>query len=106
MYQVHLVLPDAGKRSKTMVALPTYNSGHLKSLLKIDVRLPFYCVMLYAPINGLDERMHEYVVSHWEYLDGLTGRNCQLVVLEQPFAPPLPIGEFRPEEVYEIARYL
>jgi hypothetical protein len=64
---------------------------------------PFYAVLLYAPINGLDGRMDAYVGSHFDLLNSLTGANCLLVavkaqVREEPGGPS--------SSVYEAARLL
>src|SRR2546423_1150266 len=64
---------------------------------------PFYAVLLYTPLNGLNVRLHEYVESRWEFLNNLTGNNCLMVALEKRGRP---IGRFRPEIVYDIARFL
>ena len=66
---------------------------------------PFYGVMLYAPTNGLDGLLHEYVMDHWSLLHHLTGEATLLLALER-LHPDRPLDSFRPEEVYDIARHL
>lgn len=88
-----------------MVALPTYNMKQFAEMIKDADRYPFYCVLLYTPMNGLDERMHNYVTSHWHFVNQLTGYNCLLIAVEDPFHNQ-EIQNFKPEDVYEIARYL
>jgi len=66
---------------------------------------PYYSVILYTPQNGLDQRLHEYVVSHWNYLNRLTGDSSLLAALEDRDRERA-IDDFRPEEVYDIAREL
>jgi hypothetical protein len=66
---------------------------------------PFFGILLYAPGNGLDGRLHEYVVEHWEMLNGLTGPNVLLMALEDT-DQGREISDFRPEDVYDIARLL
>lgn len=64
---------------------------------------PYYCVLIYPPLNGLNQRLHEFVVSHWRLLNTLTGDNCLLVAVEDIDRQT---GDFRPEDVYSIARLL
>lgn len=66
---------------------------------------PYYSVILYTPENGLDRRLHEYVVGRWLFLNSLTGKNSLLAALEDRDAGR-GIADFRPEEVYDIAREL
>ena len=66
---------------------------------------PFYCVLLYTPKNGLDERMHKYVNSRWTYLNSLTGTSCLMFAIED-IDRGISIEKFKPEEVYDIARLL
>ena len=42
---------------------------------------PFYGVLVYPPLNGLNQRLHEYVVSRWDYLNDPTGDNALVVAL-------------------------
>jgi hypothetical protein len=65
----------------------------------------FYGVMLYAPANGLDGQLHEYVTGHWTYLHHLTGETTLLMALER-LDYDRPLESFKPEEIYDIARYL
>jgi hypothetical protein len=66
---------------------------------------PFYSVILYTPQNGLDGRLHEYVSSHWNFLNRLTGESSLLAALESR-DHGRSIDDFKPEEVYDIAREL
>jgi hypothetical protein len=66
---------------------------------------PFYSVILYTPQNGLDGRLHEYVSSHWNFLNRLTGDSSLLAALESR-DHARSIDDFKPEEVYDIAREL
>jgi hypothetical protein len=66
---------------------------------------PFYAVLLYTPLNGLDQRTREYARSRMVYLNALTGRNCLMFVLED-VDRGVSIEDFRPEDVYEVARHL
>jgi len=75
----------------------------LQNQLERGEAYPFYAVLLYTPLNGLNVRLHEYVESRWDFLNSLTGDNCLMVALEKRGRP---IGRFRPEIVYEIARFL
>ena len=88
-----------------MAALPTYNMKQFAEMIKEEDRYPFYCVLLYTPMNGLDERMHHYAISHWPLLNQLTGYSCLLIAVEDPFHNQ-EIQNFRAEDVYQIARYL
>jgi hypothetical protein len=65
---------------------------------------PFYAVLLYAPINGLDGRIDDYVDSHFELLNSLTGENCLLVAVKAP--EPSPSAGGPTSSVYEAARML
>jgi hypothetical protein len=66
---------------------------------------PFYAVLLYTPLNSLDEHLRSYVRTREHLLNSLTGRSCLLFVLED-LERGLFIEQFKPEEVYEVARYL
>lgn len=90
-----------------MGTLPVYSLKDFAWLFKRkSLRYPFYAVLLYSPINGLDGRLHEYVVSHWLLINRLTGDNCLLLAVEDIRRPESNIGEFKPEEIYDIARHL
>jgi hypothetical protein len=88
-----------------MAAMASYSLKDLIQLLESGRagQYPYYCVLIYPPLNGLNQRLHEYVVSHWDYLNGLTGANCLLVAVEDIGRQ---IGEYQPEEIYAIARLL
>ncbi len=89
-----------------MAAIPTFNFGDFARVINNESdRYPFYCVLMYTPMNGLDERMHKYVLSRWHFLNKLTGYNCLLVALED-MDRGKDIRDYKPEDVYEIARYL
>lgn len=83
------------------------NFGDLKSYLESGRKyaFPFYCVLLYKPVNGLHAKLHEYVADQWRYLDTLTGRTCLMLAIENPRGTTA-IRNFRPQDVYEVARYL
>ncbi len=86
-----------------MAIMRTLSLKDLESILARGDPYPYYAILLYPPLNGLNAKLHEYVDSHWGYLNGLTGDNCLLMALE---ARGLPIQRFRPEDVYAIARRL
>lgn len=65
----------------------------------------FYGVLLYAPTNGLNQFLHQYVVGHFQLFNRQTGPNWLVAVLED-INRKQGIDEFRPEDVYAIARYL
>ena len=66
---------------------------------------PFYGVLLYTPTNALNKLLHDYVVSHFEFFNVQTGRNWLVAVLED-INYGESIEKFKPQDVYEIARYL
>jgi hypothetical protein len=67
---------------------------------------PFYSVLLYAPLNGLNEALHSYIKRHYEYsFSGLTGPNWLVAVVED-INREQEIEKFSPAAVYDIARYL
>jgi hypothetical protein len=90
-----------------MAARWEHNARDLKTYLERQpaVAYPFYCVLLYKPTNALNARLHEYVVRQWEYLDELTGQSCLLLAIENPYGVTR-IQNFKPQQVYEVARYL
>jgi hypothetical protein len=65
----------------------------------------FFSVLIYAPINALNQKLHEYVVSHSHFLHRQTGSHWLVFVVED-LNRDYPIDEFRPDDVYDIARYL
>jgi hypothetical protein len=67
---------------------------------------PVYGVLLYPPGNHPYELRHlrEYVLYNFTDLFERTGGNWLLVVFEN--LPYYPVQDFRPDEVYEIARFL
>ena len=66
---------------------------------------PFYSVLMYAPTNGLNKLLHEYVTSHFELFNVQTGPNWLVAVLED-INRKHSIKDFRPQDVYDVARYL
>jgi hypothetical protein len=66
---------------------------------------PFYSVLMYAPQNGLNKLLHEYVKSHYELFNSQTGPNWLVAVVEDIGREEF-IDTFRPQDVYNIARYL
>lgn len=87
------------------MAAPVYSLEDFVSLLEGGDFYPYYGVLLYTPQNGLDGQLHEYVVGHWSMLNRLTGRNALLFAVEN-IDRDRPIESFRPDDVYEIARFL
>ena len=88
------------------MAAPIYGLEDFVRLFDADVDyFPFYSVILYTPQNGLDGRLHEYVSSHWNFLNRLTGESSLLAALESR-DHDRSIDDFKPEEVYDIAREL
>jgi integrase len=65
---------------------------------------PVYGVLLYAQEDYSIKRMREHVLYDFPTLFEQTGRNWLLVVFEN--LPYYPVQDFRPEEVYEVARVL
>ncbi len=65
---------------------------------------PFYSVLIYSRVKGLNHHLHEYVSGNAEGFNGLTGPNWLVAVLENVHAKDP--GAFRPEDVYPIARFL
>jgi hypothetical protein len=92
-----------------MAAEPVRGLQDFARQLDIAIRdpdgYPLYAVLLYQPMNGLDQRLHEYVVSRWRFLNSLTGPSWLLFALED-IDRARSIEDFRPEEVYDIARHL
>lgn len=86
---------------------PLRNLESVEAALRSGVtsEYPFIGILLYAPGNGLDGRLHEYVVTHWQMLHGLTGPNVLLMALEDS-DQGVEISDFRPEDIYAIARLL
>jgi hypothetical protein len=88
------------------MAEPIYGLEDFVRLFEQSAELyPYYSVILYTPQNGLDERLHEYVAGHWDLLNRLTGDSSLLAALENRDVNR-GIEDFRPEEVYDIAREL
>jgi hypothetical protein len=70
-------------------------------------RFSVYSVLLYAPANGLNQHLHEFVVRKFELFRMMTGDNWLVAVIEEINEKKgKTITEFKPEEVYKIARYL
>lgn len=86
------------------VAQPIFSLKDFVDLIAHVDRYPFYAALLYTPTNGLDGKLHQYVVGHWNMLNRLTGDACLLMAVEDPWGKS--IGQFKPEEVYDIARHL
>lgn len=85
--------------------MPTFSMKNFVRLIQQADSYPFYCALLYTPEGGLDARIHEYVKRQWQYLNGLTGYSCLMFAVEDVVEGPS-IEDFKPEEVYDIARYL
>jgi hypothetical protein len=88
-----------------VAAIPIYGLEDFLDLLESGDYYPYYSVILYTPQNGLDQRLHEYVDKQWRYLNQLTGSNSLLAALENRERDRA-IGDFKPEDVYDIAREL
>lgn len=88
-----------------MAMMPTLGLKNFTEVIEQTGLYPFYGVILYTPTNGLDRRIHEYVQNHWNLLNRLTGDSCLLFAVEDIERGPN-IDEFKPEEVYDIARLL
>jgi hypothetical protein len=88
-----------------MAMLPARGLEDFLSLLEDGDFYPYYSVILYTPQNGLDQRLHEYVEQQWSFLNRLTGEKSLLAALEDR-ERDRSIDDFRPEEVYDIAREL
>ena len=86
-----------------MATMRTLSLRDFVSVLQNGDPYPYYAVLLYPPLNGLNAKLHQYVESHWPYLNSLTGDACLLFALERGGQP---IEDFRPEDVYAIARHL
>ena len=93
----------------TVAAIEFENFDNLRELISRlesgEDKYSFYGVMLYAPSNGLDGRLHRYVLDHWGYLHHLTGDITLLMALER-LGSERSLESFKPEEIYDIARYL
>src|SRR5262249_18295545 len=88
------------------MAAPIYGLEDFVRLFDEDLDyFPFYSVILYTPQNVLDQRLQEYVSSHWNLLNRLTGESSLLAALESR-DHDRSIDDFKPEEVYDIAREL
>src|SRR5690242_236793 len=97
-----------------MTLRPTYSLKDLADILARqaearvdpnDPTLPYYCVLLYTPGNGLDGRLHDYIRSRWDLMNTLTGDACLLLALEDVNRQPSDT-EYRAEDVYIIGRKL
>jgi hypothetical protein len=88
-----------------MMMMPTWSLQEFVIAIAQADSYPFYGVLLYTPMNGLDGRMHQYVTDHWSYLNRLTGHSCLVFAIEN-IDQDLSITDFKPEEVYDIARHL
>ena len=84
---------------------PIYSLKDFLEVLQQGHTYPFYGVLLYTPMNGLDARLHQYVMSRWQFLNRLTGNSCLLFAVED-IERGQDIKEFKPEEIYDIARTL
>ncbi len=68
-------------------------------------KYPFYGVLLYAPLKGLNEALHAFVKLNFELFGMLTGPNWLVAVVED-FNRDQEIEKFTAAAVYDIARYL
>ncbi len=94
-----------------MMARPVLSLKHFLRLMEeLDdgeaIPYSFYAVLLYAPINGLDARLHNYMTTQWKLMDALTGPKWLVLAVEDlEWAKPA-IEDFKPEDIYNIARNL
>lgn len=86
------------------IARPVFSLKDFLHLLENVDPCPFYAALLYTPMNGLDGKLHQYVVTHWDMLNKLTGDSNLLMAVENPWGKS--IDQFKPEEVYDIGRNL
>ena len=70
----------------------------------LERRYPYFAVVLYSPMNGLEGQLHAYITSHWSILNDLTGDNCLMMALAD--SPAARVEDFKPGDVYQIARLL
>ncbi len=70
----------------------------------LERRYPYFAVVLYSAMNGLEGQLHEYITSHWSALNALTGDNCLMMALAD--SPAAKVEDFIPGDVYQIARLL
>lgn len=66
---------------------------------------PFYSVLLYGPMKGVNQAFHTYVVNNFEFFHTATGPNWLVAVVED-IRDQHYIDGFRPQDIYAIARYL
>jgi PAS domain-containing protein len=85
------------------VMFDAYSLEDFRAILESGAPYPYYAVLLYPPLNGLNAKLHRYVLSHWRFLNSLTGDNCLLLAIE---SRDKPIDKFKPGDVYAIARLL
>jgi hypothetical protein len=88
---------------KMAAAIPTPNTDAFERALRDPAHFPFYCVLLYPPLNGMNERLRQYTTSRWWQLDRLTGDACALLVVDDIDRR---IRQYQPEDIYDIARDL
>ena len=88
-----------------MAMMMVYSVQHFQKVADGEYQFPYFGVLLYAPMNGLNARLHEYVQSHWDLLNGLTGDSCLLMAVEDVGQGP-GLDEYKPEDIYRIARQL
>ncbi|WP_433968193.1 hypothetical protein [Tunturiibacter gelidiferens] len=92
---------------------PIGNLSDLQDLLENGVSYMYgdntfavYSVLLYTRTEGLNRRLHEYVWKHFDQFRKQTGPNWLVAIVEIPGRTPEEEPKFKPESVYEIARYL
>ncbi len=93
------------EESETM--MPTKSLEELVTLLQSGRAegYNFYGVLLYLPIAGLNQRLHEFVVDQWKVLNDLTGPHSLLVAVEN-LGRGRTIDKFKPYQIYSMAREL
>lgn len=101
MLPIHSVM--RGCRTMAAVMFDAFSLEDFEAVLDSGAPYPYYAVLLYPPLNGLNAKLHRYALSHWQFLNALTGENCLLLAVESRRTP---IQKFKPGDVYSIARLL
>ena len=88
----------------SIVELKELLEGSGKQYVFEDRQFPFYGVLIYSHIKGLNGYLSKYVTDNFELFNAQTGPNWLVAVLEDIQGTRQ--NEFKPEDVYKIARYL
>ena len=78
--------------------------GSGKQYVFEEGRFPFYSVLIYSHIRGLNSHLHAYVMNNFDLFNAQTGPNWLVAVLED--IQDTKHDLFKPEDVYQIARFL